>query len=331
MQGLNFTAIDFETANSKRGSVCAVGLAKVKSGKVINSTSWLIRPPATVSHFDRRNIAVHGIQANDVKGAATWEKSLRRIVDFVGTDVLVAHNASFDRSVLRSACSESGIQAPELTFRCSLDLARRLLDLDVNKLPNVAAALGLGAFKHHDAGNDSEICAQAVIAMARGQALHSLDRLWPTVRSSPSAGLHGYRKSPALAELPQPSRTANPTGSLYGHVVVFTGELATLGREEAMQRVATLGATNANSITKKTTMLVIGHQDPTRSRVVISQGSAKERKALQYIAAGQTIQAVSEKELLGWLDVQAETAGQLESAVTEILKWIGSIRRRKQG
>lgn len=98
-----------------------------------------------------------------------------------------------------------------------------------------------------------------------------------------------------------------------------------------MQRVAVLGAMNANSITKKTTMLVIGLQDPTWSRVVISQGSAKERKALQYIAAGQIFQVVSEKELLGWLDVRAGTVSQLESTRTAILKGIGSIRRRKQG
>ncbi|MBG6217037.1 DNA polymerase-3 subunit epsilon [Arthrobacter sp. CAN_A6] len=195
MQGLNFTAIDFETANSKRGSACAVGLAKVQGGKVVETTSWLIRPPVAVSHFDPRNIAVHGIRASDVTGAANWEASLRRILDFVGTDALVAHNASFDRSVFRSACSESGLQMPDLTFHCSLNLARRLLNLEGNKLPSVAKALGLGAFKHHDAGNDAEVCAQAVLAMARAQALHSLDLLWPAVRSSTAAGSHRYRRA----------------------------------------------------------------------------------------------------------------------------------------
>ncbi|WP_051476949.1 exonuclease domain-containing protein [Arthrobacter sp. Br18] len=355
MQGLNFTAIDFETANSSRGSACAVGLAKVQGGQVVETASWLIRPPAAVSRFDPRNIAVHGIRASDVAGAATWKASLRRIVDFVGMDALVAHNASFDRSVLRSACSESGLEVPELTFHCSLGLARRLLDLEVNKLPAVARALGLGAFQHHDAGNDSEVCAQAVLAMARSHGLHSLDLLWPPVRSSPTAGSHRYSKSPALAELPQPDRRADPAGPLYGQVVVFTGDLARLSREDAMQHVASLGATNANNITKKTTLLVIGQQDPVRSPAVISANSGKERKALQYIAAGQTIRAVSEKELLGWLGIDAsprrtmtaaprspavdrsrrgveerdrtpESIGQIEGAVTRILKWIGNRR-----
>ena len=33
----NFAAIDFETANNKRSSVCSVGLVIVREGKIINS------------------------------------------------------------------------------------------------------------------------------------------------------------------------------------------------------------------------------------------------------------------------------------------------------
>ncbi|WP_084442871.1 3'-5' exonuclease [Arthrobacter sp. CAL618] len=184
MQGLNFTAIDFETANNKRGSVCAVGLAKVQGGVVVDSKSWLIQPPPSVSHFESRNISVNGIRPGDVMGAPSWRASLDHIVDFVGTDVLVAHNASFDRSVLRNACSESGFEPPELSFLCSLDLARRLLGLEVNKLPHVAKALGLASFNHHDAGDDSTVCAEAVIAIARAHGLHSTELLWPTKSKS---------------------------------------------------------------------------------------------------------------------------------------------------
>jgi DNA polymerase-3 subunit epsilon len=42
---LSFTAIDFETANARRGSICSVGLTKVTNGVVTASTSWLITPP----------------------------------------------------------------------------------------------------------------------------------------------------------------------------------------------------------------------------------------------------------------------------------------------
>ncbi len=185
MHGLDFTAIDFETANSKRGSVCAVGLAKVRNGVVVDTASWLIKPPPGVHEFVPRNIEVHGIRPADVRMAPTWRESLQRIMAFTGDDRFVAHNASFDRSVLHGACAESGLPAPDNTFSCSVDLVRRLLDLEVNKLPHVARALGLGEFKHHDAGSDAAICASAVVAIARQHALHSLDALWPATVTPP--------------------------------------------------------------------------------------------------------------------------------------------------
>ncbi len=198
MHGLNFTAIDFETANSKRGSVCAVGLAKVRHGVVVDSESWLIRPPHSVSVFAPRNIEVHGIRPADVRRAPHWPESLQRILAFAGDDPFVAHNASFDRSVLRGACTESGIAAPEVPFHCSVELARRLLGLESHRLPHVAKALGLGAFRHHDAGSDAEICAAAVVAIARKHALHSLDTLWPAAKPKVSTGSPRYaRTTPA--------------------------------------------------------------------------------------------------------------------------------------
>ena len=40
----NFAAIDFETANGKRTSVCSVGVVIVKDGKIVNKIYRLIRP-----------------------------------------------------------------------------------------------------------------------------------------------------------------------------------------------------------------------------------------------------------------------------------------------
>ena len=334
MQDMNFTAIDFETANSKRGSVCAVGLAKVRDGLVVRTDSWLIRPPASIGEFAPRHIQVHGIRPADVRSAPSWSESLQRITAFAGADPFVAHNASFDRSVLRGACEATGLTLPGNTFHCSVDLARRLLDLEGNKLPQVVRALGLGAFSHHDAGSDAEMCAAAVLAIARRHGLRSLEELWPA-RSTPSAGSHRYARTPTRAELPRPAEHADPSHPLYGQVVVFTGDLATLTREEAMVRSAALGATPANNITKKTTMLVLGQADPARRSAVLTSGSGKERKAQQYIDAGQAIRPVSEWELRAWFGLVQPDApepddqpGALESAVTGLLAWMGRRRVR---
>lgn len=59
-------AIDFETANERRDSACAVGLAWIDGGRVVRRETRLIRPPEL--RFSPGNIRVHGILPADVRG-----------------------------------------------------------------------------------------------------------------------------------------------------------------------------------------------------------------------------------------------------------------------
>ena len=105
---VDFTAIDFETANSSSGSACAVGLARVRDGRVVETAGWLIKPPPGHDRFFDVNTRIHGIREEDVAGAKTWSDQLGDLMAFAGTDVLVAHNAGFDMNVLRQACAATG-------------------------------------------------------------------------------------------------------------------------------------------------------------------------------------------------------------------------------
>jgi DNA polymerase-3 subunit epsilon len=69
---LDYTAMDFETANSYRGSPCAVGLVRVRDGEVVDQVRWLMRPPADVDHFDPFNVSIHGITADMVRDEPRW-------------------------------------------------------------------------------------------------------------------------------------------------------------------------------------------------------------------------------------------------------------------
>jgi Exonuclease len=102
---LNYVAIDFETANSYRGSPCAVGLVRVRNGVPVAERRWLMRPPEEVDHFDSFNIWIHGITEDMVASEPRWKHFLPFIVDFIGDDVVVAHNAGFDIGVIRYACA----------------------------------------------------------------------------------------------------------------------------------------------------------------------------------------------------------------------------------
>ncbi len=196
---LDFTAIDFETANSSPASACSVGLVRVRGGEIVAQTGWLIRPPSGHDVFNEWNIKIHGIRPEDVATALNWADQVDRLCAFAGADVLVAHNAGFDLNVLRRACEATGLSAPPYRSLCSLAVARKTYQLESYRLPKAAEAAGFGAFPHHDALADARACAHIVIDAARRAGASDIDTLAaslgvrlsapPAVRES--AGLAG--------------------------------------------------------------------------------------------------------------------------------------------
>jgi DNA polymerase-3 subunit epsilon len=164
---LDFTAIDFETANSSAASACSVGLVKVRDGKVVDRAGWFIRPPLGHDQFQEWNIRIHGIQPQDVADAAGWVDQLADLVEFAEDDHLVAHNAGFDMGVIRAACAATLVACPEYSYLCSLHVARRTYSLESYRLPVAAMAAGFEGFNHHDALADAEACAAIMIHAAR--------------------------------------------------------------------------------------------------------------------------------------------------------------------
>jgi len=174
---LDFTAIDFETANSSSASACSVGLVRVRDGQVVASDGWLIRPPAGHDRFFDINVSIHGITPDAVAAAPGWTTQLPRLLDFIGDDVLVAHNAGFDVAVLRRACEATDAVLPALRSVCSVQLARKTYTLDSYRLPLVAAAVGFLDFAHHDALADALACAHIAIDAASRAGAHDIVEL----------------------------------------------------------------------------------------------------------------------------------------------------------
>ena len=174
---LDFTAIDFETANSSSASACSVGLARVRDGRVVATAGWLIRPPEGHDRFFELNVGIHGIRPADVIGAKGWSEQLDDLVAFAGADVLVAHNAGFDMAVLRRACEATGDECPPYRYACSVQVARRTYDLPSYRLPAAAAAAGFTDLVHHEATSDAVASAHIMIDAARRWAAADMTEL----------------------------------------------------------------------------------------------------------------------------------------------------------
>jgi DNA polymerase-3 subunit epsilon len=174
---LDFVAIDFETANHSPASPCAVGLVRVRNGIIDDSFVSLFTPPEPHNWFNEFNIKVHGIRPSDVADGPTWAEVLPLMLEFIGEDVLIAHNAQFDMGVLRAAAEAVDAELPELTYLCSLAMSRRTYNLESYRLNAVAYAVGHEEFNHHDALADSDACARIVIHMANRKDAEDLEQL----------------------------------------------------------------------------------------------------------------------------------------------------------
>lgn len=174
---LDFTAIDFETANSSAASACSVGLVKVRSGRVVDSAYWLIKPPLGHDDFLEWNVRIHGIMAVDVVDALLWSEQLPELVSFAENDHLVAHNAGFDMGVITAACAASYLDSPAFDYLCSLQVARKTYHLESYRLPVAAMAAGYEDFQHHNALADAEACAAIIVHAARRHGASNISEL----------------------------------------------------------------------------------------------------------------------------------------------------------
>lgn len=298
MSGLDFCAIDFETANSFRGSPCAVGLAKVRDGEVVETANWLIRPPAGYDEFDGFNVMLHGITPAMVEHEPRFAARFGDILGFVGDLPLVAHNASFDVGVIRDACAVSGLDWPSLRYACSLVLARQTYELLSYSLPWVAEAAGWSLEAHHDPTADAMAAAAIVLDLARRRAAATLLDLVAASRcflgrvgGDAWEGFHATWSG--TGALPAPNPNADPAHPFYGREMAFTGALSSMTRAQAWEVIAERGATPAAGVTKHTSILAIGFQDARKLRPGEAL-SAKARKASDLREHGQPIEVMPE-------------------------------------
>ena len=159
----DFAAIDFETANQYRSSVCSVGVVIVRNGEVAEKFYSLIYPrPDFFAYWTTR---VHGLTMLDVEDARPFPDVWQVIAPKLEGLPLVAHNSPFDESCLKAVFKEYGMDYPNYEFHCTCRASRRQLAgiLPNHQLQTVARYCGYGLTNHHHALADAEAC--AVIAL----------------------------------------------------------------------------------------------------------------------------------------------------------------------
>jgi DNA polymerase-3 subunit epsilon len=160
-----FMVVDTET-NGLAGDDCElteVGAVLVGGGELHDRWSSLCRTSAPLRRGIQR---LTGITQAMVDGAPSLEEVLPPLNDLLHGRVLVAHNAPFDRRVLRQAFARIGLDWPDPPVLCTAAMARAMLPLQRRRgLGVLADALGIEVRTVHRALADAETCARVLCSL----------------------------------------------------------------------------------------------------------------------------------------------------------------------
>ena len=304
---MDFVAIDFETANEKRASACAVGVVVVENDEIVQVVEHLIQPKEV--RFSYHNTRIHGITAEDVQDAPTLTDIWGDIWSLLEGKLVVAHNAGFDFSVLRHSLHANDIEFPELSYLCTVNIARQTWpELPSHSLGFLAECLGIGLHRQdgiHNAANDAEAAAKVLLLAGKEKEINcplelasSLNvtsgMIWSVSDWVPSSAVR-VRSSRTAFALEIPDEFDISSHPFFGKAIVFTGTLKLCNRKEAENAIGQLVAIIQGRVSKKTDYLVTGYQD-IRVLAADKSKSSKLRKGEKLSREGHPIQIITDAD-----------------------------------
>ncbi len=155
---LVFVAFDFETTGLSYNydRIIEIGAVKFRYQEEMERFSQMVNPempiPAEAS-------AVNGISNEMVKDAPPGNLVLPKFLEFIGDAILVAHNASFDISFLRTAMNRWGLGQLKNDVIDTQKMAQKAFPGRSNyKLQLLAQDLKIISLEAHRAEDDSRVC-----------------------------------------------------------------------------------------------------------------------------------------------------------------------------
>ena len=112
MANLTFNAIDVETANRTRASICQIGIAQVQVGKISRAASFLVNPEEPFESFQT---GLHGINEEAVSEAETMLSIHPKLYRLIERTPLASHSP-FDKQALEKAASKYGLTMPQIKW-----------------------------------------------------------------------------------------------------------------------------------------------------------------------------------------------------------------------
>lgn len=292
----SYVAVDLETTgfDLKYCEIIEASAIRVNDGQIVEEFESLVKPSSLP--LSDGIIELTGITNEDLSGAPSATEVIPKLASFIGDDEVVGHNVTFDARFLdkyyQQYLSGGGFNNELIdTLRVSRhvypEMKSRKLPLLVKQCAKDGAANFESGQEAHRALSDAKSAAFCYEVM-RPKLVSLYGPNPDKAVSSKRPASHVKRKfkvKPTVDEFDE-------TNPFFDSTVCFTGTLAMMTRDEAVQVAANLGAEAKDNVIKKLDYLIVGSFEP--NSILKGKPSDKLKKALMYNEEGCNISIVSE-------------------------------------
>ncbi|MEO3786793.1 TerD family protein [Actinocorallia sp. B10E7] len=289
----DWALVDVETSGlrSSRDRVLSLAVITVgRDGRQTGEFSTLLDPGC-----DPGPVEVHGLTAERLRGAPTFERVMPRVAEMLDGRVMVAHNAQFDYDFLAREFTEAGMAPPIERRLCTLALNRRIAPPTPDlRLGTLVGHYGVPALTAHDALSDTRMLA----GVLRG-SLEAASRLGLSLPFVPCPPRRNTPHAPGIPKIRCLYRNPGPlVGPLVqGMKVAFSGETPT-PRTELAVRASAAGLNVMGSVSRHTSVLVTDEPEAETGKVLRARAAgvpvideAAFLRLLEHVQPGESIKS----------------------------------------
>lgn len=278
----DYCVLDTETTglSAYYDEIIEIGILRVRDNKIVGQYSQLIQPENEIDPFIT---ALTGITNEMVAGMPSITEVKDEVLSFLGDDIILGHNTSFDIRFL----NEGFNQAINNPYMDTMQFARKVFpELKHHRLSDLTEYLGLTNNEHRSIADciATKELYDAIKQIMSEKGLQ-IENLWARNKRYGGYGIDIGAITPTTVEIDE-------DGFFYGRHVVFTGKLEKMVRQDAMQIVVNLGGILDKSVTKETNYLILGNND--YNAILKGEKSSKHKKAEKLKLEGQDIEIIDE-------------------------------------